>query len=141
MSGFLLDTNLVSELSRDVRKANPGVLSWVETADEKAMFLSVITLGEIRKGIQKVSDAKRRASLEKFLASLAQRFEDRLLVLDRDVLDCWGRVCGSLERGGVRVAVIDSLIGATALNHNLTVVSRDVAGFHQMGLSPLNPWS
>ena len=94
MSGFLLDTNVISELVK--ARPDPGVTQWIEATDEILLYLSVLTLGEIRKGISSLPDAKRRTALEAWLdRDLALRFSNRILSIDQAVADRWGRLAGS----------------------------------------------
>jgi toxin FitB len=137
---YLLDTPVVSELVRPV--PNPGVVGWLDAQDEAQLFLSVLTLGELEKGIAKLADSRRKASLRKWVRSdLAMRFETRLLVVDRDVAERWGMLVGASERKGRSLPVIDSLIASQALTHDLTVVSRNVADFERCGAACLDPWT
>jgi len=136
---YLLDTCLVSELVR--KKPNPRVLKWVADCDEDLTFLSVLTLGEIQKGISKLDDKKRRATLQMWLDSdLRVRFGDRVLSITQDIAQAWGVLQGEAEAKGIVLPTIDGLIGATAITHNLTVVTRNVADLVKTGAKILNPW-
>lgn len=137
---YLLDTPVVSELVR--RVPNPGVIEWMDAQDENRLFLSVLTLGELEKGIAKLADSRRKTSLRKWVRSdLAMRFEARLLTLDRQVAERWGLLVGASERKGRPLPVIDSLISATAIAHGLTVVSRNAPDFERCGAPCHNPWT
>lgn len=137
MTGFLLDTNVISELIKP--RPNSGVLQWMEEADEDLLHLSVLTLGEIRKGITSQSESKRRVSLEAWLNhELMLRFEGRILDIDQAVADCWGWVSGASKQP---LPVIDSLLAATALHHDLVLVTRDIRAIESTGVALLNPWS
>ena len=139
MSGFLLDTNCISELVRV--KPEPRVLEWMEAADEEMLYLSVLTLGEIRKGIAGIPQGKRRARLEAWLAvELQGRFSGRILPVDAGVADRWGRLAAEARRKGKALAVVDGLLAATALHYNLTVVSRNAGDFAIAQVAVLNPW-
>jgi predicted nucleic acid-binding protein len=139
MSGFLLDTNCVSEMVRV--KPEPRVLEWMEAADEEMLYLSVLTLGEIRKGIAGISQGKRRARLEAWLAvELQGRFAGRTLPVDAGVADRWGWLAAEARRKGKALAVVDGLLAATALHYNLTVVSRNAGDFAIAQVAVLNPW-
>ena len=135
MSGFLIDTNVISELVRV--RPDARVVRWVESADERLLFLSVLTLGEIRKGITALANTKRQSSLETWLQNLALRFNGRVLPIDENVADRWGKMIGTVKSP---LPVIDSLLAATALQHNLTLVTRDTQGIAVTGVSLLNPW-
>ncbi len=138
MSGFLLDTNVISELVRP--KPEPKVIAWVTATDENLLYLSVLTLGEIRKGIVLLKDASRRVALETWLDSdLALRFQGRILAIDKGVADRWGRLAA---QAGTKTAlpVIDGLLAATTLQHNLTLVTRNTKDFVGTNVPVFNPW-
>jgi predicted nucleic acid-binding protein len=139
MSGFLLDTNCVSELVH--RQPDPNVLDWMQAADESLLFLSVLTLGEIRKGVAGVPQSKRRAQLETWLGlDLQARFAGRILLIDAPITDRWGLLAAEAKRKGRALSAIDGLLAATALDHNLTIVSRNVSDFVFTQVPILNPW-
>jgi predicted nucleic acid-binding protein len=139
MSGFLLDTNCISELIRP--KPEQRVLDWMDAADESLLYLSVLTVGEIRKGLAELAQSKRRTQLETWLeVDLRARFAGRILPIDGPVADCWGQLAGDAKRQGKTLAVIDGLLAASALQHNLTVVSRNTSDFVHTRVSVLNPW-
>lgn len=139
MSGFLLDTNCISELV--CPSPEPRVVEWVEGTDEQLLHLSVLTLGEIRKGLAALPQSKRRARLESWLElELKHRFSGRILSIDAAVADRWGLVAGQAKQKGKQITVIDGLLAATALHHNLTVVSRNAADFRHAEVAVLNPW-
>lgn len=140
MNGFLLDTNIVSELVRP--RPDSRVTSWMNSADEELLFLSVLTLGEVRKGITIVPDPKRKGRLETWLSGgLIARFEGRILGIDQSVADRWGQISGSLALRGTPLAVIDGLLAATALHHNLTLVTRNTRDVALTGAAVFDPWS
>ena len=139
MSGFLLDTNIVSELVKPKPEAN--VTEWVENTDESLLYLSVLTLGEIRRGIAALPQSRRRATLEAWLdKDLRARFEGRILVIDQEVADRWGLLTSAARNSGIVLPVIDGLLAATALEHNLTLVTRDTGQIPSMGVVVFNPW-
>lgn len=139
MSGFLLDTNCVSELVRI--KPHPGVLGWIEAVEEGLLYLSVLTLGEIRKGLGYLPQGRRRARLETWLeVELRARFSGRLLPIDEAVALRWGLLAAQAKRMGKPLAIIDGLLAATALHHNLTLVTRNVGDFAVAQVPVLNPW-
>ncbi|HEV2278419.1 MAG TPA: type II toxin-antitoxin system VapC family toxin [Acidobacteriaceae bacterium] len=139
MNGFLLDTNCISEFVRP--QPDSGVLEWADAVDERLLFLSVLTLGEIRKGIEASAPGKRRARLESWLElELPVRFSGRILPINRAVADRWGSLAAAGRRRGRPLAIIDGLLAATALEHNLTLVSRNVSDFAGTGVSVLSPW-
>jgi len=139
VSGFLLDTNIVSELVKPKPEAN--VTEWVENTDESLLYLSVLTLGEIRRGIAALPQSRRRATLEAWLdKDLRARFEGRILVIDQEVADRWGLLTSAARNSRIVLPVIDGLLAATALEHNLTLVTRDTGKIPSMGVAVFNPW-
>jgi len=139
VSGFLLDTNVISELVR--RKPEARVTAWVEATDEALLHLSVLTVGELRMGIVSLPNASRRMALGAWLdGELAVRFANRILSIDAAVADRWGRLTARAEAAGRRVAVIDGLLAATALHHNLTMVTRNIKDVAATGVPVFNPW-
>lgn len=139
MSGFLLDTNIISELVKPKPEAN--VTEWVENTDESLLYLSVLTLGEIRRGIAALPQSRRRATLGAWLdKDLRARFEGRILVIDQEVADRWGLLTAAARNSGIVLPVIDGLLAATALEHNLTLVTRDTGQIPSMGVAVFNPW-
>ena len=137
MSGFLLDTNVVSELVR--KKPEPKVVQWIQDTDEELLYLSVLTIGEIRKGITLHPDAARRVKLEAWLScDLKQRFLGRILSLDENVADRWGVIVGLAANP---IPVIDGLLAATAFEHNLTFVTRNSSDVSATGVPLFNPWT
>jgi predicted nucleic acid-binding protein len=139
MSAYLLDTNCISELVRV--KPEPSVMTWMEAADETLLYLSVLTLGEIRKGLAGLPQSKRRTHLETWLeVELRARFAGRILPIDAPVADRWGLLAAGAKREGKALSTIDGLLAATALHYNLTVVSRNVSDFTNVRVQVLNPW-
>lgn len=139
MNGFLLDTNTVSELVSV--KPHQDILNWMEAADENRLYLSVMTLGEIRQGVAALPPSKKRTRLETWLeVDLQSRFAGRILAIDGAVADRWGWVMAQARAKGMRLPVVDSLLAATALHHNLTAVTRNSGDFAVAGLSVINPW-
>jgi predicted nucleic acid-binding protein len=139
MSGFLLDTNCVSELVRP--KPERRVMEWMEAADEGLLYLSVLTLGEIRKGVAGLVQGKRRTHLETWLeVDLQARFSGRIVPIDSAIADRWGLLTAEAKRKGKALSVMDGLLAATALHHNLTVVSRNASDFTNTQVQVLNPW-
>jgi predicted nucleic acid-binding protein len=139
MSGFLLDTNCISELVRS--KPEPRVLDWMEAADESLLYLSVLTLGEIRKGVAQLPQGKRRTHLETWLElELRARFSGKILPIDAAIAERWGLLAAEAKRKGTSLSAIDGLLAATALHHSLTIVSRNVSDFANTQVPILNPW-
>jgi predicted nucleic acid-binding protein len=139
MSGFLLDTNCISELVRP--KPEPRVTEWMEAADEAMLYLSVLTVGEIRKGLAGLPQSKRRTHLETWLeVELQARFAGRIVLIDAAIADRWGLIAANAKRKGRALSIIDGLLAATALHHNLTIVSRNASDFANTPVPVLNPW-
>jgi predicted nucleic acid-binding protein len=139
MNGYLLDTNCISELVRI--QPEPSVVAWMEAADETLLYLSVLTLGEIRKGLAGLPQSKRRTHLEVWLeTALRVRFAGKILPIDEAIADRWGVLAARAKGKGKSLATIDGLLAATALHHNLTVVSRNVNDFKNTPVPVLNPW-
>jgi predicted nucleic acid-binding protein len=140
VSGFLLDTNVISELIRP--KPETKVTTWIDATDEELLFLSVVTLGEIRKGVTLLPRSARRTALEVWLGSdLPSRFSERILNIDQEVADRWGHVSGLTSARGANLAVTDGLLAATAIRHNLTLVTRNTKDVAATGVSLFNPWT
>jgi predicted nucleic acid-binding protein len=139
MSGFLLDTNCISEIVRI--RPEPRVMIWIDEADENLLYLSVLTLGEIRKGVAALPQGKRRSGLEAWLeVELQARFSGRILPINEPVADRWGLLAANAKANGTALSVVDGLLAATAIHHNLTIVSRNVTDFAPTEVPVVNPW-
>ena len=133
---YLLDTNVISETVR--RQQDQRVITWLDQIPTEALFISVLTLGEIRKSIERHTDKKRREKLRLWLDhELTAWFEGRILPIDIPVADRWGRL---LAEVGSPVPAIDSLLAATALHFELRLVTRNAKDFDYPGLEVINPW-
>ena len=133
---YLIDTNVVSELIR--AKPEPRVVSWFNALPDAALYLSVLTLGELRKGVEKLPDTPRQEKLRLWLENdLLTWFGQNLLPVDARVADRWGRLLAEAARP---VPAIDSLLAATALQHDLRLVTRNEKDFKFPGLVIVNPW-
>lgn len=133
---YLLDTNVISETVR--RQQDQRVITWLDQIPTEALFISVLTLGEIRKGIERHTDKKRREKLRLWLDhELTAWFEGRILPIDIPVADRWGRLLAEVGRP---VPAIDSLLAATALHFELRLVTRNAKDFDYPGLEVINPW-
>ncbi len=136
---YLLDTCVISELV--ARDPDPRVVAWVDSVEEARLYLSVLTVGEIRKGIEKLPNSERRAALETWLSDgLLVRFAGRIAPVDTETMLTWGRLTGALEAAGKPMPAIDSLIAATVLHSGFTLVTRNVDDFRHAGVSLINPW-
>ena len=136
---FLLDTNAVSEWVKP--RPNLGLIRWTESADEDRIFLSVISLAELRYGVERLAAGARRNRLEQWLREeLPLRFEGRILAVDHNVAVAWGRTVAHCETLGRPVGVMDAFLSATAEVHRLTLVTRNVSDFPTLK-TVVNPWS
>jgi len=139
MNGYLLDTNCISEAVRS--RPDPRVMSWLEATDEDLLYLSVLTLGEIRKGVAGLAQSRRRTLLETWLnVELQARFSARILSIDSAIADRWGLLAASAKSKGRGLSTIDGLLASTAIHHNLTIVSRNDNDFADTQVPVLNPW-
>ena len=139
MSGFLLDTNVLSELIKP--KPEAKVVQWIEGTNESSLFLSVLTLGEIRNGVARLRQGARRGRLEAWLrVDLRGRFQDRILPIDEAIAERWGAISALAAAQGKPLPVIDGLLAATALHHDLTLATRNASDVAATGVSILNPW-
>lgn len=137
--GFLLDTNVPSELTRP--QPDPRVAQWLEDTDDDLMHISVITIGEVRKGITVHPEPHRRADLQQWLETeLRPWFAGRILPVTETIAERWGIVEGNCQVKGIGSNAPDGLIAATALEHDLTLVTRNVKDFAAFGVAILNPW-
>ncbi len=139
MTGFLLDTNCISELVRT--KPEMRVVQWLENSDERLLYLRVLTIGEIRKGIAALATGKQRTRLETWIElELKTRFNDRILPIDAEVAERWGVLAAQAKAAGRPLAVIDGLLAATALHYNLAIVTRNTADFAETNVAIICPW-
>jgi toxin FitB len=135
----LLDTAVVSELVR--KSPSAAVLKWIDGQDEALLYLSVLTIGELEKGVARLPASARRTRLLSWVRrDLVERFDGRLLPIDARTAARWGAIAGESERRGKPLPVIDCLIAATALVHGLTVATRNVTDFERCGATCVNPW-
>ncbi len=136
---FLLDTNAVSEWVKP--RPNPGLIRWMEAADEDRVFLSVISLAELRYGVERMAAGARRSRLESWLLhELPLRFEGRILSVDHRIAEAWGRTVSRSEAVGRPMGAMDAFLSATAELHRLTLVTRNTSDFPVLK-AVVNPWS
>jgi predicted nucleic acid-binding protein len=140
VTGFLLDTNVVSELMKV--RPNRRVAEWVDATPEELLHLSVITIGEVRKGIDLLDEAEpRRAALQSWLdRDVRLRFGGRLLTFDDAVAERWGQIEAVAKRRRITLPTIAAHLAATALHHGLTFATRNTADVASIGVPVFNPW-
>lgn len=137
---YLLDTNVVSEWARS--RPEPRVVAWLADVDEDRVFLSVITLAELRRGVDLLPRGKRRDDLETWLTEdLLVRFEARVLDVTPAIAREWGAISAQSQRRGRPIGVMDAFVAATARVHELIVVTRNDGDFRSVGVELLNPWT
>ncbi|HEX6903065.1 MAG TPA: type II toxin-antitoxin system VapC family toxin [Thermoanaerobaculia bacterium] len=137
---FLLDTCVISELA--AKRPEPRVVTWIDSIDPDRIYLSVVTVGEIQKGIEKQRDPAKKERLEGWLQDdLLVRFRDRLVELDLKAMLEWGTLTGRLESQGSPMPAVDSLIAASALLGGFVLVTRNEEDFIRSGVQILNPWN
>lgn len=135
----LLDTNVVSELI--AREPNQRVTRWVDGLDPRGVYLSVVTIGELSKGIEKLPESRRKRELRAWLeGDLLIRFDGRVLNLDVGAMLAWGVLVGRLELIGRTLPAMDSLIAALALHHDCSLATRNETDFAGTGVRVVNPW-
>lgn len=137
---FLLDTNVVSEWTKP--RPDAGIVAWLAEADEDRIFISVITVAELRHGIERLPAGARRDRLYTWLTEqVPQRFEERLLAVDAETANLWGRVMAQGQAAGRPPGTMDAFIAATVLRYDMTLVTRNVSDFEALGVRLVNPWS
>jgi len=136
---FLLDTNVVSEWVKP--RPNPGLIGWMESTDEDRLFISVVSMAELHYGVGRMPAGSRRSRLEQWLQhDLRLRFESRILPVDANVAEAWGRTVSRSEAAGRPIGAMDAFLAATAETHELTLVTRNVSDFPMLQ-AILNPWT
>jgi predicted nucleic acid-binding protein len=135
---FLIDTCALSEFTKP--RPSPKVEAWFSEVVEGTEFVSVLTIGELEKGIAKLRPSRRRATFEGWFAELRDRFAERVLSIDEPVAIEWGRISARAELAGRPVPVIDAMLGATAVVHGLSVVTRNSSDIARTGAPIVDPW-
>jgi tRNA(fMet)-specific endonuclease VapC len=136
---YLLDTNVISELIS--KHPDQKVAEWLDRLDPNTVYLSVITIGEIQKGIEKLPPSRRREKVKEWLeGDLLIRFQGRILEITTEVMLVWGELTGRLEKEGRPITAVDSLVAAIALEGNYRLVTRNEHDFQYTGVTILNPW-
>lgn len=139
MKGYLVDTNIPSELTRE--RPDIRVATFLANAGQSSMFLSVLTIGEICKGIAELAVSQKRSGLQSWLdVEVRLWFSGRILPVTEAIAERWGNLAAVAKQKGMTLAVVDGLIAATALHHDLTVVTRNVKDFANLGADVFNPW-
>lgn len=137
---FLLDANVVSEWMKP--RPNLGVVEWLAAADEDRLFLSVVTLAELRYGVERLPAGRKRAQLQEWLETeLAGRFERRVMVVDEAVANTWGKLLAKADTAGRPLGAMDGFLAATAAVHNMALVTRNEMDFAAAAIETFNPWS
>jgi len=137
---YLLDTCLISELAKS--KPDQRVVDWILSENETNFYISVLTFGELHKGVEKLPESKKKEELRIWIADeLKNRFQNRVIGIDMRVSILWGKIQCFAEKNGKSMPVIDSLIAATGIAYDLTVVTRNVTDVEQSGVKLFNPWS
>lgn len=136
---LLLDTCLLSELQKPA--CSPAVTAFMDGLTDRLLHVSVITLGEIAKGVAMMPEGGRKRGLETWRTALVEQFGDRILPLDRETAELWGELTAAGQRSGATIPAADGLIAATAIRHGLHVVTRNTGHFEQAGAMVINPWN
>jgi len=136
---YLLDTCVISELIK--KKPNPKIVQWIAKEEENNLFMSVLTIGEIHKGIEKLPESRKKEKLHDWVRyDLEERFQDRILNFDLQTAVIWGRIQAHSELTGRAMPAIDGLIAATGLSYDLAVVTRNTTDMEISGVTLINPW-
>jgi predicted nucleic acid-binding protein len=139
MNGFLVDTNVISEILRTAPEAH--VAAWSQRTAKQMLFLSVVSMGELRKGVTILPASARRTQLEKSIeAQVPLWFQGRILSVTQVIAERWGELDGIRQLAGRPLNAPDGMIAATALEHGLIVVTRNVKDFAGLGVALINPW-
>ena len=137
---YLLDTCVISEVTKP--RPTARVLTWLDIQEELSLFLSVITVGELQKGISKLPASRKRRQLQQWVdRELTRRFTGRMLGIDHEVALRWGAMAGAAEQRGQSLPVLDGLLAATALAGGLTLVTRNTAHMQATGVALFDPWT
>lgn len=143
---YLLDTCILSKLRKITKQPDIKLESWIRKHNENSYFISALTIGEIQSGISKLNlkkneERQKRLILEDWLREeLIPRFDNRILAIDIEVVLAWGNILGTCKQKGIIIPVVDGLIAATGIVHNLTVVTENIDDFVETGAKLFNPW-
>lgn len=138
---YLFDTCVLSEYVK--KRPNEKVIQWLDEQDEATLFISILSLGEIRKGIIKIekTQPQRHQKLTAWLQKVEVRFSKRTLILGKNTIKIWAIICGKTEAEGKKLPIIDSLIAATAYQYNLIIVTRNITDFQFSSVQVFSPWN
>lgn len=137
---FLLDSNVISEGAKP--RPDPAVMDWLASVDEEQLFLSIISLAELRHGVERLGAGRRKSALDLWLSEeLPARFDRRLLVVDLTTADRWGRIVARADAAGRPIGAMDAFLAAVAEQHQLTLVTRNTSDFEEVGVRLFNPWN
>lgn len=137
---FLLDTNVISEGAKP--RPDPGVMAWLASVEEQQLFLSTVTLAELRHGVERLARGRRKSMLDLWLTdALPARFDSRLLPADAGTAEQWGRIVARTQATGRPIGAMDAFLAATAHQHQLTLVTRNPSDFEATGVHLFNPWT
>ncbi len=135
---YLIDTCVISELIKPNPNAN--VENWFFSKVEDSLYISVLTLGELKKGIIKLPESKKKTDLAEWFNEIEKRFSERTLNIDKEVAKTWGAVQGKLEKQGEPMPAVDALIACIGITNSMTVVTRNTEDMERSGVSLINPW-
>jgi len=135
---YLLDTCAISEFTKP--EANAGVIEWMKNINSDDLYLSVINIGEIKKGINKLPASKKKQDLLFWLETLLEDYQNRILTVDLSVMENWSLIVANAEKKGQPIASLDSIIAATAYTHHLTLVTGNERDFYACNIPVINPW-
>ncbi|TYT76064.1 type II toxin-antitoxin system VapC family toxin [Desulfobotulus mexicanus] len=136
---YLLDTCVISELIK--KHPDSKVVQWISSVEEIQLFISVLTIGELYRGIEKLPEGKKRNDLHWWVSfDLKKRFQHKIINFDLKTAAIWGKIQAKAERSGQKLPVMDSLIAATGISHDLVVVTRNIKDMENSGVELLNPW-
>ena len=136
---YILDTNVISEAIN--KQPNPQVMNWLRGMDAQELYLSVVTVGEIKKGVEKLPESHRKQTIKNWFENdLLIKFDGQILTLDLSIILVWGKLVGELEQKGRKLPALDSLIAATAKYYNYTLVTRNEKDFAGIDITIFNPF-
>lgn len=135
---YLIDTCTLSEFTKP--RPAPSVDRWFSSISDDASFVSVLTLGELEKGIHRLGSSRRRSTLERWFSELRDRFAGRILRVDETIALEWGRISARCEAAGQPIPVVDAILAATAMVHGLGIVTRNTSDFARTGAPIIDPW-